>query len=92
MATTKATLMSKEIADMKMKKRQEDPFEKNRNLFKIQKFKQVNGKVSTNRDAFSHHKQQRSQSQNPQTSNQQGHDGQPQASDHPGYNQPVQAS
>lgn len=88
MSTTKATLMSKEIADTKMKKRQEDPFEKHRNLFKMNKFKEVKGKVSTNREAFAHQKQQRSQSQNPQN----GANNAAHQQDHIGYNEPVPAS
>lgn len=92
MSTTKATLMSKEIADIKMKKRQEDPFEKHRNMFKMKKFKEVNGKVSTNREAFSHHKKARSQSQNPQCANKQASEQPGAPCGQPGYDQPVPAS
>lgn len=89
MSTTKAALMSKEIADMKIKKRQEDPFEKNRTMFKMDKFKKVGGKVTTNRDAFSHHKKQRAQSQNPQDGGKAGQEGNQHQQ---GYDEPVQAS
>lgn len=89
MSNTKAAMMSKEIADMKIKKRQEDPFEKNRNMFKMDKFRKVEGKVSTNRDAFSHHKKTGSQCNNTQAK---GQEGQPSKDQGQGYAEPVKAS
>lgn len=55
MSTTKATLMSKEVTDMKLKTRQDDPFLKHKTAFKMNKFKEVKGVVSTNRKPFIHH-------------------------------------
>lgn len=55
-STTKATLMSKEVTDLKLQKRQMDPFEINRNLFKMRQFKQVGNRVTTNRKPFENYK------------------------------------
>lgn len=52
MSTTKATLLSKEITQMKLDKRKEDPFAKSKNLFKMGKFKTVRPIVSTKRGPF----------------------------------------
>lgn len=52
MSTTKATLLSREITQMKLDKRKEDPFAKSKNLFKMGKFKTVRPIVSTKRGPF----------------------------------------
>ncbi len=59
MSTTKTTLMSKEVTDMKIQSRQVDPFTKHRDAFKMSKFRNVKGVVDTNRKAFSSHSQER---------------------------------
>lgn len=49
---TKAANLNKEINNLKMKQREQDPKEKHKNLFKMQKFGTVHGKVNTNRKPF----------------------------------------
>lgn len=61
MTTTKSALLNKEITDMKIQKRKQDPFEAQKNQFKLSKFSKVTGVVNTNRKAFGHHSTEKKQ-------------------------------
>lgn len=53
--TTKATILSKEMTNLRLQERQKNPIDENKRLYKLKKFQGVTGVVNTNRKAFDHH-------------------------------------